>query len=152
MSALMPTGGALPASTEDGLALVREIEERVLSGDQVELRTQHVLHAGLYARTICVPAACVLTGALIKIPTLLIVSGRASVLMGDGEEVVIEGYNVLAASAGRKQAFIAHDDTYVTMVFATTARTVEEAEREFTDEWELLLSHHNDNDVLITGE
>lgn len=142
---------ALPPSTARCIEIARRIEEEVLKVPQIELRTEHLIHAGIYSRTICIPAGTVLTGALIKIPTTLVISGCASVLRGDGDEVLIEGYRVLACSAGRKQAFIAHTDTHLTMFFKTTARTVADAEAEFTDEAERLLSRTGYNEVTITG-
>jgi hypothetical protein len=143
---------ALPASTPAGIALAQRIHERLKAEPQVPIRTHHVLHAGVYTRTICVPASTVLVGALIKIPTTLVVCGHALVLLGDGEEVEVAGYQVLAASAGRQQTYIARVDTYITMSFRTQATTVEEAEQEFTDQADQLMSRTGENIVVITGE
>lgn len=142
----------LPASTAKAIAVVREIERTVQSVPQVPILTHHVLHGGMYSRTICIPAGVVLTGALIKVPTTLIISGCATVLVGDAEEALVEGYQVFAASAGRKQAFIAHTDTYLTMSFPTQAVTIEQAEEEFTDEADQLFSRSGVNSIVITGE
>ncbi len=145
-------GGILGPTTPAALAKVCELEKRVLEVPQVEFTTHHVLHGGVYYRTICIRKGVVLTGALIKIPTTLVVSGKATVLIGDGEEHLVEGYRVFAASAGRKQAFITHEDTYITMSFKTNAKTVEEAEAEFTDDHERLMSRRGVNEIVITGE
>ena len=147
----------LPPTSPISLDIVRAIEQRSLAGPQLPLTTHHVIHAGVYSRTIMMPKAppgskTIMTGALIKIATTLVICGDCSVLIGDAEEVRVIGYRVLAASAGRKQAYIAHEDTYITMIFKTQARTVEEAEAEFTDEHEMLMSRHGINDILITGE
>ena len=85
-------------------------------------------------------------GALITIPTLLIMSGHATLFIGE-EDVELTGYAVIPASAGRKQAIYAHADTLLTMLFPTAARTVEEAEQEFTDEPERLGSRRAPNHV-----
>lgn len=139
---------ALPPATPEMLDAVNELQARVMQAEQVPIRTHHMFHAGLYARTILIPAGTVLVGALIKIPTLLIVQGDAEV-NGQGR---ITGYAILPGSAGRKQVYVTYQDTHVTMVFPTNAKTVEEAEREFTDEFELLMSHEHQNDIVITGE
>lgn len=139
MSALLPAAGSLPAMSRDDVALVTALEREMMAMPQVEIETRHHLHAGLYARTIRIPAGVAITGALIKIPTLLILSGHATVFIG-GESVEFQGYHVLAGQAGRKQAIAAHQDTDLTMLFATTATTVEQAEAEFTDETESLAS------------
>jgi hypothetical protein len=129
----------LPPSTPAGLELVERIGQRIRAGEQVPIATHHVLHAGVYSRTICIPAGVALEGALIKIPTTLIICGRAVVLLGDGEE-------------GRKQAYRAHADTWITMSFRTQATTVEQAEAEFTDQADQLMSRTGENVVVITGD
>jgi hypothetical protein len=132
--------------------LVRRLESANMELPQVDVRTSHVIHAGMYARTIHIPAGAALTGALIKIPTVLILNGHATVFVGDGSFELC-GYHVLPASAGRKQAFVAHADTDLTMIFPSNAKTVEEAEAQFTDETHLLLSRHSaEHDAIITGE
>lgn len=134
---------ALKASTPQALAVVRALEEHSLAHmPQVDIETTHSLHAGCYARTIRIPANVMLTGALMKIPTLLVFSGDADVIVGDHSER-LTGYHVLEGAADRKTAFIAYADTWLTMSFATQATTVEEAEREFTDEYERLMSRKN---------
>lgn len=106
---------------------------------QVQIPVDHCLHAGLYQRTVKVPAGIVITGALIRIATLLIVSGDCIVHV-EGGPIELHGHHVLRAEAGRKQVFVALTDTYLTMVFPTSAATVEEAEREFTEEADKLQS------------
>lgn len=141
----------LPAASADGLARVREFEAKNLERPQDAITTHHILHGGLYIRTITMPAGCELTGALIKIPTLLVFNGDALVSNGDVTEH-FQGYHLIPASAGRKQAFAAHRATTLTMIFPTSAKTVEEAEAEFTDEADRLFSRHAENVINITGE
>lgn len=133
------------------IARVRALEEAARDYPQVPIATQHVLHAGLYARTIRIPAGVVLTSVLVKRPTLVVASGRARLLTEDGTHE-LDGYCVLPASAGRKSAWFALADTDITMLFATQATTVEEAEREFTDEAHLLCSRAGANEIVTTGE
>lgn len=128
---------SLPAMTGEAVDKVRVAESKLIDMPQVELPTRHSLHAGMYARTIRIPAGVAITGALIKIPTILIVSGHCEVFTG-AESVVMNGYHVLQAAAHRKQVFLAYSDTDLTMLFPTTATTVEQAENEFTDEADML--------------
>jgi len=118
---------------------VRELESLVATLPQLAISTGHAFHAGVYARTVMVPAGAVITGVLIKIPTLLIVNGDA-VLHTQRGPVEVHGYNVIPAAAGRKQALVAITDTHLTMIFATAARDIDAAEREFTDETDMLMS------------
>lgn len=147
------TKNIIPAMEKSDIDKVRQLEERVLRLPQVDIETQHVFHAGIYARTIMVPAGVVATGTLIKRSTTLIVCGNAIVFIGD-KTLELNGYYVLPASANRKQAVFAKSDTYLTMMFATDATTVEDAEAEFTDEVEFLGSRKNDcvNKIIVTGE
>lgn len=145
----MTTG--LPSVTSTGLKRVNALAAQIKQHPEVPITTKHLLHGGLYARTILIPAGTVLAGALIKIATTLIVEGHCKVFMGD-ETRELKGYNVLAGSAGRKQAFMAMSDTNMTMLFATECTTVEACEEAFTDEAEQLISRHCLNEVLNTGE
>ena len=139
MSGLVAAESRIPAMTAQAIDKVRELEAITRDLPQVEIATDHVLHGGMYARTICIPAGVVLTGVFIRVPTLLVFDGNATVNAGDDATTLV-GYHVLAASAHRRQAFLAHADTRLTMVFATQAKTVVEAEDEFTDEAHLLFS------------
>lgn len=143
----------IPAMSEVAIDNVRQLETYTLKAPQSEIPTSHIIHGGMYARSIMIPAGVVLTGALIKVATVLIVHGDCIVYIGD-EAKQLSGYQVFAASAGRKQAFVAKTDTYLTMIFSTDAKTVTEAEEWFTNEAHLLMSRHVDaeNHVVVTGE
>lgn len=153
MTGLVAAEGRIRAMAPEAIDKVRELEAITRDLPQVEIATDHVLHGGMYARTICIPAGVVLTGVFIRVPTVLVFDGNATVNAGD-EPVTLVGYHVLAASAHRRQAFLAHADTRLTMVFATQAKTVAEAEDEFTDEAHLLFSRKPGavNRINITGE
>ena len=143
----------IPAMTPAALDNVRAFETRLLEMPQSIIATHHVLHAGMYARTIRIPAGTVISGVEIRVATVLVFNGHASVFIGDGT-VEVCGYQVIPASAGRKQAIAAHADTDLTMFFPTSASTVEEAEEQFTNEADRLASRHSDsiNEVIITKE
>lgn len=143
----LPCAAALPTMTN-----VSEFQKQLALLPQAEIRTQHVIHAGLYVRTITIPASVAVVGARIKRATVLMVTGDVTVSGENQQPFRVTGNHVLPASAGRKNAWFAHEDTDLTMVFPTTAKTVEDAEREFTDEVALLMSKHNPNDILITEE
>ena len=69
-----------------------------------------------------------------------------------GIHIIGRGRDQELARAGRKQIFVTRKPTVITMIFRTDAQTVEQAEAEFTDEAELLMSRQSDSDlVLITG-
>lgn len=152
MNQLSTVAPSLPAMTSADVGKVSRLETSIRALDQVAIQTTHHFHGGMYSRTIRIPKGVILTGALIRIPTLLVVSGHVTIYAG-GEPFDLAGYNVLPGSAGRKQVFIARQDTDLTMAFPTKAKTVEEAEAEFTEETNLLMSHEQDGDIIIfTGE
>jgi hypothetical protein len=144
----------IPAMTPAAIDKVRQLEGVASQHPQVAIMTEHVIHGGMYARTIRLPAGVMITGALVRLATLLIVQGDAVAYIGDDAPLRLQGYTVLPASAGRKQAFVAIGDASMTMVFPTAARTIDEAEREFTDEIEILMSRRDpaSNAITITGE
>lgn len=151
MNQVAKLSGGLPAMSKAGIEKVRRLEDAQRNLPQIEIETTHHLHAGLYSRTIRMPAGASVTGALIKIPTLLNISGHVEVFIGD-ECIELNGYYTLEAAAGRKQAYRSYKETWLTMSFATDAKTVEEAEAEFTDETELLLSRRQGKNLAIGGE
>lgn len=143
----------MAAMSQESIARVQALEAAIIDMPQTAIETHHVLHGGQYVRTIFIPATVTIVGALIRVPTTLMISGDCTVYLGD-EPVRVTGYAVLAASAGRKTAFYAHAPTYLTMSFATSAETIEEAEDEFTADAERLLSRsgRGTNTIVITGE
>lgn len=153
MNSLVKVDNRIMPMSDSAVDMVYKLEAHTRKMDQIRIHTHHVIHGGMYVRTILIPAGTILTGALVKIPTTLIICGDVVVYIG-GEANPMVGYNVLAASAHRKQAFVTIKDTWVTMAFPTTSTNIEEAEKEFTDESDLLLSHTDDtmNTILITGE
>lgn len=154
MSQLVARNLDIKAMTPDAIGRIAAIEQELLKLPQVGIHTHHVLHAGMYSRTITIPAGIVLTGALVKRPTILVVQGDVLVSRGEEDGIRILGTAVLAASAGRKQVFITHAETTVTMVFPTSATTIEQAETEFTDDTDMLMSRRDPehNTIIITGE
>ena len=143
----------LPPTAPEIVEKLCEMQQvEMANGDHVPIYTEHLIHAGMYSRTITMPPGVKLIGALMKIPTIVTVVGTALVLVGK-EVAEIEGYAVLPGSAGRKQIFISKGSVIISMTFPTSARTVQEAEREFTDEYDILLSNRQDlNRVEITEE
>jgi formylmethanofuran dehydrogenase subunit A len=143
----------LPATPSEIIAKIVAVEERMRHREHtLRVETEHLLHAGMYSRTIRVAAMMAFTSVLIKIPTTLIVNGKCCIFAGDHWHT-LEGYSVIAASAGRKQIYVTLEPTEITMIFPSNAKTVEEAESQFTDEAESLLTRRRDGDlVAITGQ
>lgn len=150
---LVTTYNRIAPMTDTAINKVRKLEAEMLKMEQLPIVHHHVLHGGMYARSIMIPSGALLTGVLIKVATILIISGHVKVFKGGTTEELI-GYNILPASAHRKGAFLALSDTFMTMLFPTKAETVAEAEEEFTDEYERLTSRLEGaiNPTIITGE
>lgn len=138
--------------TEEMVNNVRKLESAILNLPQVKIPTSHLIHAGMYARTILVPAGVIITGSLMKIATILILSGDFIIYIDDNP-IELHGYNIFAGNPNRKQAGVAITDTSVTMIFPTNVRTIAEAEEQFTDEANILFSRYPDavNHIKITG-
>jgi hypothetical protein len=137
----------IPPTSLERLDKLQLLEDRIRQCEQTSFKTEHVFHAGMYARTVRMPEGIVFTSVFIKIPTLVILCGTCDVLVSSNG-VRFEGYNVIPAAAFRKTAYITRSDIELTMIFPTEARTVEEVEREFTDD--ILLSHSMENDIVMT--
>lgn len=153
MRSLTIAAKRIATMSEQAIERVRDLETVLTEMPQEPIGTDHVLHGGMYARTVMIPAGVAITGAVIKLATLLIVQGHAQVFTDDGS-VELHGYNVIPASARRKQAFAAITDTWLTMVFPSRATSVDQAEDEFTDEAHLLLTRRGigTQRIVVTGE
>ena len=130
---------ALPSLSPEQNAWFERLIDKVAEIPPVEIRTEHHLFAGVYSRTVYVPAGTAVVGLLVRCPTQLIASGHFQLTDG-GASREFDGYYVFDGSAGRRAAAVALSDCAFTMLFATDAKTVEEAEAEFTDEPDRLLS------------
>lgn len=133
----------LPLTPEQNNILCEMAKYAIEHCDEVDIPIEQFIHEGVYYRTCKVPKDTAIIGAFIKIPTTVIVSGDCYVTLGNtiGR---LEGYNVIKAEAGRRQAFRAVEDTYITMCFKTESTDVKEAEKEFTDEWMLLTTNRKE--------
>jgi molybdopterin-guanine dinucleotide biosynthesis protein A len=89
----------------------------------------------------------------VEIATTIIVCGDCTVALGDHARTASPAITSCRPSSRRKQAFVAHADTWLTMVFATLGQSVEEAEDEFTAEAERLMSRQvgHANTIIVTG-
>lgn len=133
----------LPLTPEQNNILCEMAKYAIEHCDEVDIPLEHFIHEGVYYRTCFVPKGAAIIGALVKIPTTVIVSGDCYVTLGNTVGR-LEGYHVIKAEAGRRQAFRAITDTYITMCFRTDSKDVKEAEKEFTDEWILLTTNREE--------
>ena len=144
----------LPPTAPEIVEKLCEMQQvEMANGDHVPIYTEHLIHAGMYSRTITMPPGVKVTGCLMKVETHVTVVG--SVLVSIGKEwQKIDGYAVLPGSAGRKQIFISgKSPVLITMCFPTSVRTIQEAEAEMTDEAGILLSRRQHfSRVEITEE
>jgi hypothetical protein len=116
---------------------VRQMETFLLQFPQTDLQTSHVVHGGMVARTILIPAGTVLTGALTNLDNLCVLFGDITVTTDAGPQR-LTGFNVLPAAAGSKRAGITHADTWWTTVWTTDLTDIAAIEDEFTNESDLL--------------
>lgn len=143
---------ALPALSDESMCRAHELEHWIAEQPgQIHVVTDHLLHGGMYHRTCCIPAGAVVSGCLVKIATTLMVSGHCRFYVGDDAKLLeVDGYAVLPGFPGRKSTIHALADTHMTMIFPTTATTVAEAEAEFTDEADRLMSRSGERDTVRT--
>lgn len=133
----------VPAMTPAAIGKVQALREASLALPQVDNRIAHALHGGMYHRTGHYPAAATMTSVFVRVPTLLIVCGDVKIFVGEDHVVHVQGFEVVESQANRQPAFHFLAPTAMTMVFATNAKTVEDAENEITPEPHALQSRRN---------
>ena len=112
---------------------VQALTDHLLMLPQIDCQTTHLVHGGMYARTIFIPAGSTLTGAKTNLKNVCIVAGDITVTTDQGMKR-LTGYTLIPANAGFKRAGFAHADTYWTTLFATELTDVEEIEDTITDD------------------
>ena len=148
--AITVLGNSVQPASPEIIEKIRDLEAAIKPHEHtLQVQMEHILHGGMYARTARLAPMMLFTSVLIKIPTVLAVNGKCKVFAGD-KWYTLEGYNVMPACAGRKQIYVTLGPTEITMIFPSSAKTVEEAEAEFTDEAEILLSRRQYENYLVT--
>ena len=109
------------------------LESELLGLPQVDLSTTHLVHGGMYARTILIPGGTLLTGALTEMDNICVLYGDITVTTDKGTQH-LQGFNVLPAKAGAKRAGIAHADTWWTTLIPTELTDIEAIEDSMTSE------------------
>lgn len=116
---------------------VRQLEQVLLGMPQVDLATSHLVHGGVYARTILIPAGTLLTGAQTNADNICVMCGDITVTTDDGP-LRLTGFHVLPARAGFKRAGMAHADTWWTTLWPTDLTDIGQIEDEMSGESDLL--------------
>lgn len=104
-----------------------------------DVPTEHFIHAGCYVRTCMVPKGIICAAVEIIVPTVVVICGKGTAFCGD-KKCEIDGYYVMRGEAPRQMAFLAEEDTYFTMFYATDKTNPIDCEEEFTDQTDLLLT------------
>lgn len=134
---------------------VREMETLLLQLPQIDLHTEQLVHAGMSARTIFIPAGTVLTGALTNIDNLCVAFGDITVTTDAGPQR-LTGFNVIPAMAGAKRAGVAHSDTWWVTIHRTDLTDLDAIEEEMTGEADRLqtrtLALGHETNPTIEGE
>ena len=153
MSALTAPVYALTPPSPALLDQIFQASDVIRQFPQVEVITEHLLHGGMYARTIRREPGIVAVGSIILRATVLIVNGSCSMMVED-RRIDLTGYNVLPGLPGRKSFSLTHGPVEMTMIFPTAATTVEEAENEIFGEADQLMSRKDGSkdQIKITGQ
>jgi hypothetical protein len=135
------------------LTKLAEAQDILFAEPQIPISTEHLFHAGMYARTVRLIPGMWMMGSLIKLATVLIVHGDCAVIIGD-ELIELRGYNVIPGCAGRKQLFLTRGPVEMTMLFPTSVQSVVEAEDLVFAETDQLASRKDGSrdTVTITGQ
>lgn len=129
----------IPSCSENELATMRGVNDVIRTFPQVDVPTDHFIHAGCYARTCLVKAGVLMGAAEIIVPTVLVVSGKCEIFNG-GKKAIVDGFVVLRGEPHRQVAVKAITDTYMTMIYATDKTDPVDCEEEFTDQTDQLFT------------
>lgn len=129
----------IPACDKEGLAHMERFASFLQTVPQADMGTDHFVFAGCYVRTIKAEKGTVFAGGQVTIPTVLVICGKGKLFCGQ-RKAHVDGYYVLRGEAHRQVAFIAEEDTYFTMFYATEKDNPIDCEEEFTDHPDKLIT------------
>lgn len=131
--------------TNQSLNCINGMVEYMLQNTKpVDIKIKHDICGNLYSRYCRVPKDVVIVGALLKVPTLLIINGDCIVYDGQKTQRVT-GYKMIQGQAYRQSAFRALEDTQLTMLATVQGcSTVQEAQKYITDQSMLLTNHRQE--------
>lgn len=118
---------------------IKRLETEILQCVPADMPVEHFFAKGLYARSLCIPKHCVLTGAIHKHEHInILAKGDITVVTDDGPRR-IQAPCVMVSKPGTKRAGFAHEDSVWVTVHACEAKDVETAEQLLVtndyDEW-----------------
>jgi len=117
------TERALTCITLDQLstqAAIDRLEEALLKFPQVEIPLTHSFAPGVYIREVTMPAGAFIIGHRHRTAHFnLALSGRAKVLVGDGEVATIQAPCVVQSEAGIRKVFLVEEEMRWATVHAT---------------------------------
>jgi len=128
---------AQPKQDLVNLESVRKMEAFLSQLEQVDLSTANLVHGGMCARTILIPAGTALVGALTNRDSICVMYGD-TIFTTDEGAVRKTGYHVIPANAGYKRGGVAITDTYWTAIWPTSLTDIIDIENEMTDESAML--------------
>ena len=148
----------VPTGEVPTLDNIEEFNELLQQFPQEHIPVQHLVHGGMYSRTIRVKAGTYAVGAMLNHDNISVMVGDCTCSTDDGM-VRLTGFNVLPASAGGKRVGYFHSDTDWTMIMRIPdgMRDVDAIEQYITCEYDkiqtqTLLSKESPQDKLEDKE
>jgi hypothetical protein len=112
---------------------VLAIERRIQQAPQVDCRVRHYFIPGMYAREITIPAGVVLTGAVHKQQSIVVLSaGRMRLATEDGELEIAAPFTMIC-NPGAKNLATAIEECVWTNFFATTETDLDKLVSDLTE-------------------
>lgn len=149
---LVPQQNRMLAASRHEIETVIEFRKHVLAAPQTPCKYKHLVHGGMYVRTMYVPADQLIAGVKLKAPTLTIIVGNVIVYRESGN-LELTGYNVIPGSVGRLTAVYTHTKAAISMFIRTDLKDVAEIQRQTVEEPELLSPLDPEfHEIIVTGE
>ena len=90
----------------------KALENELKQHAQVDVPLNELNHAGVYCRSVIMPAGTLITGKVHLFDHIeIMASGTVVVTTDDGTSKVLKGFNIIPAFSGKKRAFYTIEDT-----------------------------------------
>jgi mannose-6-phosphate isomerase-like protein (cupin superfamily) len=127
---------------------INRLQDQLMAGPQVELKTEHYFSGGMYCRKVFRPAGTIIVGKIHKSDHLFMCTSGEIIVWSEKGMVTLKAGDVIESKAGTKRATLAVMDSIGVTVHKTDKTDLDEIESELIEP-EKVSMYDSSNNIKI---
>jgi mannose-6-phosphate isomerase-like protein (cupin superfamily) len=127
---------------------INRLQDELMAGPQVELKTEHYFSGGMYCRKVFRPAGTIIVGKIHKSDHLFMCTSGEIIAWSEKGMVTLKAGDVIESKAGTKRATLAVVDSIGVTVHKTDKTDLDEIEAELIEP-EKVSMYDSSNNIKI---